>query len=431
MLAVATLQHFRRNTYSNAIPKDQIHQLEHSLSHIKQLLYHTGDGDDDQFRILSVALLTGSLCRQPTFSRVSDLFDKEAFMIYHPTDPNSLTFPNVAHWHIGICNVTRAVAKASHHGSAQWLARQCKIHGYPPIAKQVAFIPGTAASRPENRHMSLAKEVGHNKARALLAESRALEIRRINSDGGYTTKALWPAQHENWEKSRSLDLTGKGVRGDHYTRPIELDPESPPQETRIHAPPIQPRSVHPTDEQSAGVGSQREGEEPDLESGDIHSQQGESPQRCAMDELKQEYRVPRHVVQVAKHQRKDLHPKRRRDNGKEDQQSQHTAPTWPIQWRKEADSKKSLRCLQKRGSLSSRDKLLLLSGKLHKHKSHSSRRVHHRSTSHGNVQKVGGRSRHTCQTKKQSQPDDEENTLHSDSQLSAMVIPPPSGPGGI
>ena len=297
-------------------------------------------------------------------------------MIYHPADPNSLTFPNVAHWHIGICNVTRAVAKVSHHGSAQWLARQCKIHGYPPISTQIVQSLNNwlsyQAQPPrvlKTATCPLLKKWVTTKLEHYL--QNPVRLRYVGStQTGYTTKALWPAQHENWEKSRSLDLTGKGVRGDHYTRPIELDPESPPQETRIHAPPIQPRSVNPTDEQSAGVGSQR-GEEPDLESGDIHSQQGESPQRCAMDELKQEYRVPRHMVQVAKHQRKDLHPKHRRDNGKEDQQSQHTAPTWPIQWRKDADSKKSLQRLQKRGSLSSRDKLLLLENCI------STRVIHH------------------------------------------------------
>ena len=60
-----------------------------------------------------------------------------AFLIYHPADSNSLPFPNIAHWNIGICNITKIVAKASHHGTAQWLARQCKLHGYPPISTQI------------------------------------------------------------------------------------------------------------------------------------------------------------------------------------------------------------------------------------------------------------------------------------------------------
>ena len=120
-LAIATLQHFRRNLYSNATRKDQIHQLEHSLSHIKQLLYHSGDGlGANEFRLISVALLSGYLCQPPPISRIADLFDQEAgpSLFNLPSGIRELThLPQhcpLAYWHMQ-CNPGSVKSESPRH----------------------------------------------------------------------------------------------------------------------------------------------------------------------------------------------------------------------------------------------------------------------------------------------------------------------------
>ena len=193
------------------------------------------------------------------------------------------------------------------------------IHSDCPVTRQLAFVPSATPQTTESRYMSLAKDVGHNKARALQRESNSLEIRRYDRRWVHNPGPLGCTAR----KLGSLNLLGEGVRSDNHPELIILDPESSDEETGIHAQAVQPWAIHPTNEQSTRVGSEREGEIPSMGGGDIHSREGGPLAGRQLDEPEQKYSVPGRVVQVAEHRRKGIPHKHRKHHGEEDQQSQY------------------------------------------------------------------------------------------------------------
>ena len=227
-----------------------------------------------------------------------------AFLLYHQADPHSVTYPNVAHWHIGICNVTRPVENANQHAVGQWLSRQCKINGLRPISTQIvqSFEHWISYQAQPPRKMKLLTN-SYLKSWLLPKLENYLQnpihsrfVSTTKKEGGRQQCSGMHATKSGKQLETLISLVRE--RGHNNTTPIEVDTDESDKETGVHASPVHTGAVQSTDAKGSGLGSDREGPEEQMAGGDIQSQQGETPGRAEVDDDREESGMSGHVVQV-------------------------------------------------------------------------------------------------------------------------------------
>ena len=355
---------------------------------------------------------------QPIDSPANDILD-ELYSL------SSLIFQNIAHWHIGVCNIGRKVSKTSHHAIAQWLVRQTKLNGYPPPSTQIVqsvehwlSYQAQPTKNPEERDGRLFKSIAPEEA------CKVLRVQFTPSTSGGTQP-----------KSSSLHSTKVGKQLESLISLVRESETSTTQELlkwlKAH-PDKKPEFMHKiyapgqyNQLMQKAVDWVASEKEQDVKWQEIIYTVGASkhPKGKTWMTLDESLQLPRYVDEVEYYRPQMLPKPHYRHHGKKAGKGKHPTFCRSLKWWENIDFKESMRHFYEHGHMPARNQLQLLSGELPQQTCDTSRRVPDRASGNRDVQATDGGERDTCQSQEPHQSRHGQDTLRAHSQRSTLVQP--------